>query len=448
MSFTERNSPFYPGVIVSAKSFAGREEELKMFERSVAAVVNGGQVRGVLITGERGVGKSSFSKYVANLYTNKDYMNKPLSSLLVNMNSAYTFEDFVLEIRLALLEKMRKQSGIWKKLGKLLYSGLGKINGVGDLGVNAKLNLSEEDKKLLVSSWHLEQSLIEYTRGIISEENDGGLMIILDNVSGVVKDDRVPDYLKGLLETISRARDVPFLLVINALPSTWNVVAKKQPSAPRSYNKIELQGFKDETVAAYFRDCFEKVKLQVPHSDMKILIYASGGIPLSMQFVGDGVFWACDGKKVTKQCIRTGIVEGVRRVGNRYLNEQLFSTMRSKRYKNVLLDPEFIQFENDYFQREDIKKIVDKHEQDKKRAYNITGSFIKKMCKIGVLKPGEEPATWKFKNGFIRVYLGINAFAPSLDETRKKNELRKIKEFFTLREHPSRLSVLKGCDHI
>ena len=431
MSFTERNSPFYPGVIVSTDSFTGREEELKMFERSVADVVNGGHVRGVLITGERGVGKSSFSEYVANLYTNKVYMNKPLYSLSVNIDSSHTFEDFILEIQLALLEKMREQLGIWKKLGKVLYSGLGKIGGVGALGVNVRFSLSEEDKKLLVSSWHLEQSLIEYTRSIIKEESGGGLMIILDNINGVVNDDRFPDYLKGLLETISKARDVPFLLVINALPSTWNVVAKKQPSAPRSYRRIELKEFKDETVVTYFRDSFERAKMQIPHSDMEILTYASGGIPLSMQFVGDDVYWACEGKKVTKRCIMAGIIAGVRRVGNRYLSEQIFSTMRSKRYKNVLLGPEFIQFENDHFQRKDIRRIVDKHEQDKKKAYNLTGNFIKKMCEIGVLKLGEEPATWKFKNRFIRVYLGIIAFAPSLDEMRKKNEQRKIKDFFS-----------------
>ena len=429
MSFLDLDSPFYPGVLVSSDDFIGRKEELEEFTKSVSRVVNGRRIQGVLITGEKGVGKSSFSKYLSRYFASDRLrrMKKSLSVLSVDIRSCHDFVSFISAVHFTLFEKMReREDSIWKKLSKKLYGGMERINGVSVLDVG--VNFTREERRRLFSEENLfEKSLRAYTKMIV-KEGHGGLMLILDNVNDVVEDKRFPNYLKGFADNSEEA-GTPILFVINAIPETWDKIHHKQPSVSRSYARIELQELEDDVIKDYFEKTFNASDVRLTKNNLEILTYASGGLPLSMQFVGDSVYWECEGgrREVDDRVIRQGVINGVKDIGIRYLNAQIFSAIRSDQYRSIISNDEFLQHTG-IIKRSDIRKIIDKTKfkrgntrlsyLDTNEAENLTGNFLTKMCNVGVLvKLRDEPA-WRFRNRFMQVYLTISRLIPVSERTR------------------------------
>lgn len=66
------NNPFLPGHPVSSDSFIGRKEDVNKIIRYLPRVINKGLPEHFFITGNRGMGKTSFVKYVAQIAKN-DY---------------------------------------------------------------------------------------------------------------------------------------------------------------------------------------------------------------------------------------------------------------------------------------------------------------------------------------------------------------------------------------
>ena len=438
MLFTELDSPFYPGIPISSDHFVGRKEELKEFTRSVSRIVNGCHIEGVLITGERGVGKSSFSKYVRRYFASLNNMKKPLADIFVDLRSCHDFDSFISTVHFALFEKMKEQKNVWKKLGRQLYGGMTKIDRVSVLDVG--VSFTREEKEKLFSKVSLfEKSLELYTKHLIQQEK-GGLLLILDNVNNMAKDIRFSNYLKGVTDNLKEIQ-IPMLFVINAIPETWDIIHKSQPSVSQSYARIELHELEHETVKDYFRKTFERSDVELSLNNLEILTYASGGLPLSMQFIGDYVYWECEGGrlKVSDKVIEQGVIKGVREIGNRYLNGQIFSAICSERYKGIINNDAFIQ--SSVIKTKDIREIVDqvkfKKEEGKLRhlnldeAKNLAESFLAKMCNLGVLvKLGDEP-TWRFKNRFIQIYLMITKLIPASERMRMRVDTpsKSVKEF-------------------
>lgn len=60
-----RQSPFTPGTIVDPKDFVGREEIIKNIVKHILTVIRG-KNRNFYIVGNRGMGKSSLSYYIAD----------------------------------------------------------------------------------------------------------------------------------------------------------------------------------------------------------------------------------------------------------------------------------------------------------------------------------------------------------------------------------------------
>lgn len=62
MAARENSSPFTPGVAVPPWLFAGRKSELDSLIKKCGKAVANGTLERVFVTGERGIGKSSFCK--------------------------------------------------------------------------------------------------------------------------------------------------------------------------------------------------------------------------------------------------------------------------------------------------------------------------------------------------------------------------------------------------
>ena len=61
------NNPFLPGHPISADSFFGRKEDIDKITRYFPHVISQGIPEHFFITGKRGMGKTSFVKYMAKI---------------------------------------------------------------------------------------------------------------------------------------------------------------------------------------------------------------------------------------------------------------------------------------------------------------------------------------------------------------------------------------------
>ena len=121
----------------------------------------------------------------------------------------------------------------------------------------------------------------------------------------------------------------------------------------------------------------------------------------SLEIVYTGSVKVGDERLMTES-LYSGVINGVKDIGIRYLNAQIFSAIRSDQYKSIISNDEFLQHTG-IIKRSDIRKIIGKTKfkrenarlsyLDTNEAENLAGNFLTKMYNVGVLvKLRDEPA--------------------------------------------------------
>ena len=214
---TPESSPFFPGQTVPVEFFVGRTSEIERLRSMVRGASNGRFWIG-FVTGERGVGKSSLAGFVRWLTEQEQravgchVSLGGVSDLGAMLNTTF--------------DRLLKDS-ISRSWHRQVRDFLGdRVRKVGLFGATLELNLRSDELATL------ERNFVHSVRQLLNSiAEDTSLLLILDDINGLVDSSRFANWLKSMVDEITLSQETTRLCVLMVgLEERRRQLIKHQPS--------------------------------------------------------------------------------------------------------------------------------------------------------------------------------------------------------------------------
>jgi len=404
----KENSPFTPGSPVPVELFVGRVKEIEEVLRYLRQSSSGRQ-ENVFLSGERGIGKSSFVDYLCSIAT-KD---ENFVAVHVFSGGVDNLEELVRRIFEQLINALNSQAW-WEKIAKSFESFTKYINKIDVFGVSLGFNPPHADLKDLVRQF---PDTIHNLTLKIKENDKRGIFIALDDINGLSKTPDFANWYKSFVDSIpNKYPSFPVLIMPIGLPEIRDALSEIQPSLMRIFRVVEIYKLSDNEVIKFFTNAFKKVNIQVDKTALDILVKYSSGLPIFMHEIGDGVFWIDEDNQIDPEDAFTGIFTAAERIGKKYLDPKVYRAIRSVQYKSILRKVGE-QKSSETFNKREIQRILDDKE---KKALN---NFLTKMQELGIITQDLERGRgfYKFVNQMYFLYVRIESIRSKKEMEKRSN---------------------------
>lgn len=239
-------NPFIPYQPVDPNQFIGREKEIRELELALLHAKQE-QQRHFLITGDRGIGKTSFLDYIrgtARSYSEE--LGATFNFIVVDVviDKSTTRLDLIKKIRRALNYELAKN----EPAKEFLTKAWGFISRVEAAGISLK-QLTEKDKNDNLLYDELGDSLIDIVGrscmdgdpdSIITGKAYDGILILLDEADQASPSLGLGSFIKYLLELLRRHSCKKVLFGVAGLPNVVDVLLKSHRSSLRIFDELKL----------------------------------------------------------------------------------------------------------------------------------------------------------------------------------------------------------------
>lgn len=390
-------SPFEPGHHVSPDNFKGREKDIVKIIRYMPKIINKGVPEHFFVIGKRGMGKTSFVKFVGNK-VEEDFHMLPI---YVNNEGRDNIEDLIQLI----LEGMFKELAKTKKGKKIIEDFIGNINEIKLPGVGISL----DNKKDFVRN--VKNNFAEFLLNISNSLKDNdGIFLIIDDINGLSKTSEFPNWYKGLSETIDFSdKKVPIAFTLVSYRENFNKLTEHNPSFSRIFHLIEIDHLDDEDIKTFFVDSFEKYDMEFEDNKSLLdMVYYSWGMPLAMQQIGEETFWNVKSNVINEEMVLKGILNAAIEIGKKQIS-LILDKIENDEYENILL--KLGKNKLILFEKSEIINILSESEN------SILDDFLKQMKELNMLEHVGRKANEKytFTNRLYFVYFLIIANISEID---------------------------------
>ncbi len=391
----KERSPFTPGRPVDVEFFVGRAQELALITRA-ASQVAAGRNENLFITGERGIGKSSLAALARELLE-KDYR---LLGTHCYVGRVSSLDEMCRTVWRALLEQLPR--GLFAKVEEYVKRYMTEAQ-LGMFGFGVRVRVTEDPRVLSELRLEFPQRLGElYAR---LREDCAGLVLILDDLNGVVLLPEFARFLKSVVDELAsqRAGSFPLLLMLVGLPECMDTLRTHHESVPRIFTPILLRPLSEDESKSFFRRAFESVGTEVEEGALAVLHHFGGGLPTFLHEIGDAAYWADEDNRIDGEDAWRAVLMAADRVGAKYLHRRVYEAIRSEAYRRLLRT-----LARDFYglpltRRDILRALSDK---DKKTFAN----FLTRMRQLGVLRPGDTRGRYEFASEMERVYFWLEAY--------------------------------------
>lgn len=390
-------SPFEPGHHVSPDNFKGREKDIVKIIRYMPKIINKGVPEHFFVIGKRGMGKTSFVKFVGNK-VEEDFHMLPI---YVNNEGRDNIEDLIQLI----LEGMFKELAKTKKGKKIIEDFIGNINEIKLPGVGISL----DNKKDFVKN--VKNNFAEFLLNISNSLKDNdGIFLIIDDINGLSKTSEFPNWYKGLSETIDFSdKKVPIAFTLVSYRENFNKLTEHNPSFSRIFHLIEIDHLDDEDIKTFFIDSFEKYDMEFEdNKSLRDMVYYSWGMPLAMQQIGEETFWNVKSNVINEEMVLKGILNAAIEIGKKQIS-LILDKIENDEYENILL--KLGKNKLILFEKSEIINILSESEN------SILDDFLKQMKELNMLEHVGRKVNEKytFTNRLYFVYFLIIANISEID---------------------------------
>ncbi len=387
-------SPFSPGKIVPADFFVGREKELASLKRGFGQVA-AGRNEYVFLTGERGLGKSSLASLLRNMAISSPGVPRLLGvhCFLGGANDLKTGLKFIIQ---SMIEEAAAIEGIWDRIEKLVEKYVKDVQ-VNLLGTGIKVEFKQDEKLYRDLNITFLQEINSLFNNV--KNNFKGLLLILDDLNGITKDENFANFLKSLIDKVETnpKSNVPLYLLLSGLEERMEDIRKKQPSAPRIFRQIELQPMNEKESSDFFNKAFQSVGHVVDKEALEYMVVFSAGFPVLLHEIGDAVFWMDTDEKITKSDAVDGIIEASQTIGVKYLDRKFYKEIRSDKYRDILKE---IAVDGWEFSRAEALKSLS---EEKVKVFD---NFINGAKKLGLIRT-KERGMYELVNPVFWLYFAV-----------------------------------------
>ena len=306
------DSPFEPGHPVSPDKFKGRKKDIIKIIRYLPKVVNKGIPQHFFITGKRGMGKTSFVKYIGNFAED----NYQMVHIYVNNEGSNTLDELIQNLVEKMFKEFNKET--WGK--KIINSFVDNIDEINIKGVGISL----KNKPELVGN--IKNNFADFLINTCKELKDKkGIFIVIDDINGLSDTLDFANWYKGLFETLYFDEEViPVSFSLVSYQDKFEKLCNQNPSFARIFNLIEIDHLDDEDIKEFYLDTFCRYNIKFSEDKyLNEMVYYSWGMPLIMQQIGDAVFWNSLDGEIDENNAYSGIINAALELGNKQIRNKL-----------------------------------------------------------------------------------------------------------------------------
>ena len=233
-----------------------------------------------------------------------------------------------------------------------------------------------------------------------------GMMLILDDINGLAANEDFANWLKSIVDEIATGRNpLPLTIILVGYHERRDQLIKNQPSLNRVFDLINIKPFTQDETREFYRQAFQKVNTGISEEALKYLVLISGGFPVFLHELGNAVFQTDTDNYIDIKDALSGIVRGIKVIGEKHIEPMVLSTIRSEKYKKILRT--IGGMNNRRFSRDD---LIEKLREVELKVFD---NFISKMRKLGVFKTARdsEKGYYEFTSELYSFYFWMYAEA-------------------------------------
>jgi AAA ATPase domain len=343
-------NPFKPHSPVSPGMFVGRVLELERLETNLLQT-RAGNPSNFMITGERGIGKSSLLNYVKALAQGKvtTLDSEVLRFLVVDTD----------------IDQNTTQVGLAKKIELGLREGLGQdeparrlfkefwdvFKRVEAAGVKLRPEERAEQEETILEEFSY--SLAETVKRVVTHESNqsvfnthyDGILILIDEADSSGRALQLGSFFKLLTERLQRRGCEHLMVGLAGLPDLREVLASSHPSSLRLFDEQPLGRLSEVEVAQVIEAGLKKaendnrVKCGITKDAMVSLVKLSEGYPHFIQQFGYSAFAVDVDNMIDSEDVLEGAFGrrgALAAIGSRYYRDDFYNKIQQESYRQVL----------------------------------------------------------------------------------------------------------------
>jgi hypothetical protein len=304
-----------------------------------------------LLTGERGIGKTSLLDYIKNVACGKMSVgtegDEKLSFLVVETDIDQRTTQLALAKKIEL--GLRRELGKSEKARSFLAEAWQFIQRLEAAGVAFK-EKRDPNSDLIVEefAYSLADTINRVTspsaEDLFSAKYDGLLLLIdeADNSSG---DLQLGSFLKLLTERLQRNDCSAVMVGVAGLPEIRRILLASHPSSLRLFEQVQLGRLSNEEVKTVIDFGIKRAnelnaeKTSVADAGKQILVNLSEGFPHFIQQFGYSAFAADADGVIDEQDVMDGAFGhrgGLVMIGDRYYRNDFYNKVQKESYRQVL----------------------------------------------------------------------------------------------------------------
>jgi AAA ATPase-like protein len=339
-------NPFKPNSPVPPGMFAGRLDEIKALENGLYQTKNGNSSN-FLITGERGIGKSSLIGYIKptaqGLITTPDY--EKFNFIVINtvISGKSTLVSFIkliernLKREIGKIEKIRNffdDTWAFVQRLKIMDSGIDKAQKYDDL------DLIIDDFAFSIS-----ETCRRITNPEKGEEAKDGLVVFIDEADNASTGLHIGYFFKAVTELVQQNSCENIMFIVAGLPEVVNKLSESHESSVRIFTQLRI-GELNPNDRKYVIDRGLEVaneqnveKTSITTEAKSMISTLSEGYPHFIQQFAYSAFEANTDGEIGKEDVANGAFKvggALDAIGSRYYQSAYNEQIKSDEYRQVL----------------------------------------------------------------------------------------------------------------
>ena len=335
----DKYNPFRPDKICPPGMFAGRIDELRAIDRCLIQTKNGNPQH-FLISGERGIGKSSIllcETFVARGLLETNYNKRRLNFIILELSLSER-DDYYNVLKKIATELKRRIDGE-SKLRALTMTALDYLSRIEAGGVRFNRNPGSAEPEDIFN--HLQDDLV---RILTSLDDRDGVLLLIDEADKAPAESSLGAICKLLTEELTRRGCDRLCIGLAGLPSLLDSLKASHESSVRLFQTMNLKPLDDgeceQVIDAGLKEAIEKngFNITITPDAKGALCKLSEGYPHFLQEFAFSAFEedsdnVIDGKDVSESLFKeNGAFD---QLGRKYF-DQYYAAPNSDDYRKML----------------------------------------------------------------------------------------------------------------
>lgn len=385
----ELQSPFQPSTPVKPEFLKGREEIIRQILRYLNKSMKC-DVQHFFLTGQRSMGKTSIAEFII-----EEIKKFNIVSIYVSNKNNNSVDSLVSSIMKALINKLPPKSRTEK-----VKSWFGNhVSEVNIHGTKLKFNLDKFKEEDIKNNF-LDYLSMSYDD--LKSEYDA-MFIVIDDINGLSNSREFVDWYKQFADTVAvdESYQLPVYFLLEGYPEKFDDLVELEPSFGRIFHYADVGLLDDDEIKNFFEDTFNTTNISIDDDALNFMTEYSSGMPLTMQFIGDSVFWNLNKNKISIVDAKEGVIIAARNMENTQIRRTL------KQINNPLYEDILTKISSKKLTSFTIEKLYDILTE--KEIDNLP-NFLKKTTDLNIITKNEYSDEYEFKDRIFYAYYHIKAF--------------------------------------